>query len=87
MFIVLGAVVVALLFLSFCREERKAPVEIVVPHAQIERLQKENDKKMEEVFKDADERRRLVDDKVREASVKPSPKVNVTAKQLEEKAK
>ena len=87
LFIVLGAVLVALLLLSFCRNETKPPVEIIVPHAEIERLQQEKDRKLKEILDDADKRRQRVDDKVREASIKPSPKVNVTAKQLEEKAK
>lgn len=79
-------IIVALLF-TFCREEKRPDVKIVVPHEAIEKLQTERDKKLESLLSDVDKRREALDRKVLEASKTPTPKRNVTAKELEEKAK
>ena len=72
--------------LAFCRGEEKPDVQIVVPHAELERLQKERDKEIKSVFEDVDARRKEVDERFGKIP-SPSPKKNVTAKELEEKLK
>jgi hypothetical protein len=62
--------------------DTKPDVHIVVPNEAIRELQKQKDAELQNVFDQADERRRIVDGKVIEPKV--SSKRNVTAKDLEE---
>lgn len=84
--VVVGCIILVLLVaFSYC--DKQKPVEIRDTRGTITVIQSESDEKIKERFEKIDKQRMLDDAKIREAQRTPTPKKNVTAQELEEKAR